>query len=55
MLFLLSVQNLFQFGAKEGKREGYYGEKIIMTFSLTLSFFNEDALTISCSDGCMGG
>ena len=27
MLFLLFVQSLFQFGAKEGKWEGYYGEK----------------------------
>ena len=27
MLFLMFVQSLFQFGAKVGKREGYYGEK----------------------------
>ena len=27
MLFLPFVQSLFQFGAKEGKWEGYYGEK----------------------------
>ena len=27
MLLLLFVQNLFQFGAKDGKRESYYGEK----------------------------
>ena len=27
MLFLLFVQSLFQSGTKEGKLEGYYGEK----------------------------
>ena len=27
MLFLLFVQSLLQFGTKEGKWEGYYGEK----------------------------
>ena len=27
ILFLLFVQSLFQFGATEGKWEGYYGEK----------------------------
>ena len=27
MLFLMFVQSLFQFGAKVGKWEGYYGEK----------------------------
>ena len=30
MLFLLFVQSLLKFGAKEGKCEGYYGEKIIL-------------------------
>ena len=27
MLFLMFVQSLFQFGAKEGIWEGYYGDK----------------------------
>ena len=27
MLSLMYVQSLFQFGAKVGKREGYYGDK----------------------------
>ena len=33
MLFLLFLQRLFQFGAKEGKSEGYYGEKNYLDMS----------------------
>ena len=33
MLFLMFVQSLFQFEAKEGKREGYYGEKNCLDMS----------------------
>ena len=35
MLFLLFPQSLFQFGAKEGKREGYYGEKNYLDMSFS--------------------
>ena len=37
MLFLMFVQSLFQFGAKDGKREGYYGEKNYLGMSCTMS------------------
>ena len=33
MLFLMFVQSLFQFGAKEGKWEGYYGQKNYLDMS----------------------
>ena len=33
MPFLLFVQSLFQFGTKEGKREGYYREKNYLDMS----------------------
>ena len=33
VLFLLFVQSLFQFGAKEGKWEDYYGEKNYLDMS----------------------
>ena len=35
MLFLMFVQSLFQFGAKVGKWERYYGAKIILTCPLS--------------------
>ena len=33
MLFLMFVQSLFQFGAKVGKSEGYYGGKNYLDMS----------------------
>ena len=37
MLFLLFVQSLFQFGAKEGKLQDYYGGKIMPMVRLELA------------------
>ena len=39
MLFLMFVQSLFQFGAKEGIWEGYYGDKNYLDM-----FFDPDIL-----------
>ena len=41
MLFLLFVQSLFQFGAKEGKWEGSYGEKNYLDTSFE-AIYSED-------------
>ena len=47
MLFLLFVQSLFQFGAKQGKSEGYYGE----TNYLDMSFYiRSTMLCVTVSD-----
>ena len=45
MLFLMFVQSLFQFGAKVGKWEGYYGEKnyLDMSFDLNTASLNKDS------------
>ena len=39
MLLLMFVQSLFQFRAKEGKWEGYYGEKNYLDMSFNLLSF----------------
>ena len=37
MLFLMFMQSLFQFGAKEGKGDGYYGERNYLDMSFILN------------------
>ena len=46
MLVLMLVQSLFQFGAKGGKREGYYGEKnyLDMSFNVNQNKFCWDVI-----------
>ena len=39
MLFLMFVQSLFQFGAKQGIWEGYYGDKNYLDMFFALSFY----------------